>query len=183
MKPMKYFIGCRVRGEAGQWHFALARELEEKFGLKNTSSNVESHVTLYYLDELDNARRIRQYIEEYTSSHPVGGELVLSGFGRFDNEVIFASVHPDQTVYDWVTEFKKALALVPGVIKESFPIWHPHLTLGEYGKAGARIEEAWSYLGTLPKPSFTMPFNHIALYEYDGARWNVDMVFPLIRPQ
>jgi 2'-5' RNA ligase len=176
---MKYFVGYLIRGAAAQWHIDTAKEISEKFNTWKIHQKIPPHLTIFYLDELENIDPVRNFLKEWSATAHVVGNFHLNGFDRFDDKVVFAKVEADNSIFSIVKNLRKEIKDITGITKEEFSHWHPHATLANR-LPSEEIEKIWKYTMNLEKPDFTIPFDNVTIFEYAGDReWKILESFAL----
>lgn len=176
---MRYFIGYLIQGEAGEWHRTLAQEISEKFHTWQIREHVPPHITIFRPFDADDVFSVKSLLCEWTAERSVPGNFVLSGFGHFDDTVVFANVVAEKSVTDAVSDLQKQLQALSGMPVPEYTEWHPHATLANHAGA-SEISAIRQYVSTLPKPHFVLPFDNVTLFRYDeGKEWRVDEFFYL----
>jgi 2'-5' RNA ligase len=176
---MKYFVGYLISGEAAEWHINLAKSISEKFGTWKIYEKLPPHVTIFYLSELEDLTPVRELLQNWTKEKTTPGNLVISDFDRFDDRVVFAKVEPDNEARDMAEELIRKLKEIPGMTQEDFPVWHPHATLA-YKLTPPEINQIWEYVQTIPKPNFSIPFDNVTIFRFEGdMKWVAEESFNL----
>lgn len=170
---MRFFIGYLIEGEARKWHQALTGDISEKFNVWKIEEKIPSHITIFRPFEIENIKPISELLENWKEEKIAFGKFTISGFGRFDDRVVFAEVKPDQITKDIVSDLRLKLQSIPGVQPEDYQAWRPHATIA-YKVEPAKINAIWNYVSTLQKPQFKLAFNNIAILQYKGdGQWAV----------
>lgn len=174
---MVYLIAYVIEGEAGEWHRGLAEDISKKFGTWEIHKKIPSHITLCRPFDVSDVAPIKTILSQWVKEQSAPGNITLSGFGRFSDQVVFATTEVEPMVEEAVQDLRKKLS--PLLPKEDFPNWHPHATLARL-VAPETIEAIWAYVSGLEKPTFTVPFNTITLLRSLGDKaWAVEEMFPL----
>lgn len=174
---MKYFIGYLIEGKASEWYLSIAKDISEKFNTWKLYEKLPAHVTVFYPFETDDVESVGNFIKKWTQNENIPGDLTISKFDYFVDRVVFAKVDPDKLVIDVVEELRGVLEKIPGMPKDDFPIWHPHVTLANH-LTPEEIKKIWDYVQMLEKPDFILPFNNITIFRFEGDRkWVVQESF------
>lgn len=175
---MKYFIGYLIEGEAATWHINVVKNISEKFSTWKLHEKLPPHITIFYPFDAEDIKPVVNLLGNWTQNKKVPGNFSLSGFGHFDDKVVFAKAETDQSVKDIVKELQGILKELPKMPEEAFPIWHPHATLANL-LSPQEINEIWDYVLTLEKPNFILPFDNVIIFsrfESDG-KWVAEESF------
>lgn len=174
---MKYFVGYLIEGKAAEWYFNVAKDISEKFNTWKLHEKLPAHVTVFYPFETEDVEPVRNLVENWTHNKNIPGNLTIAEFDHFDDRVVFAKTDPDESVRDAVEELRGILEKIPGMLKDNFPIWHPHNTLANH-LTPEEIKQIWNYVQTLEKPDFIIPFDNITIFRFEGDRkWVVQESF------
>ncbi len=160
----KYFIAYVLEGEAKDWHYALAKQISERFGTAKIHEKFPPHVTICRPFSREDVGDVCEYIQEWQKTFSRTGIFVIKDFGYFDDRVVFAKAEPDAVVRREVDALRKILS--PLLPPEDYPVWNPHTTLANYLNSEQK-QTIWAFVQTLPKPDFTVLFSNVALLELD----------------
>jgi len=174
---MNYFIGYLISGEVSTWHINLTKDISDKFSTWKIYEKLPPHVTIFYPFSTNNIENIRNLLKDKTQDKIIPGNFEMSDFGHFDDKVVFAKVEADQHSREIVEELRKSLKEIPEMPKNEFPDWHPHATLANR-LSSQEINQIWDYVLTLEKPSFTLQFDNVTIFRFEGDRkWVVEESF------
>jgi len=166
---MKYFIGYLIRGEAANWHIKVAKEISDKYGTWKIHEKLPPHITIYRPFDLDDIQPVKNLLASWASKKHALGDLLLSGFGHFDDNVVFAKVEIDQSTKDIIEALREDIQRIPGVPPEDFPDWHPHATVANH-LPPEQIKLIWGDMSKQDIPSFKLPFDNVTLFRFVGDR-------------
>lgn len=176
---MKYFIGYLIQGEAAQWYVKFTKNISDRFDTWKIYEKIPPHITIFQPFDIDNIESILNLLNTWSKSQEIRGNIVISGFDRFDDRIIFAKVASNSSISIAVRNLKKQLQAIPKMPEEDYPRWHPHVTLADRLDS-EKIVAIWKYISILEVPNFILPFNNIALFSYSGDKvWQVDKLFTL----
>ncbi len=175
---MRYFIGYLIQGEAAEWHRNCAKEISKKFNTEKIYERIPPHITLVPPFDAEDIFSVKDTVHAWTA-RSVPGDFVLSGFDRFGDEVIFASVDTSAAVAEAVSDLQKQVQMMPDIPSPGYREWRPHATLANHFKP-FEVSAIWEYVCVLPKPQFVLPFDNVTLFRRDeGGTWRVDEIFYL----
>lgn len=179
-EPTKYFIGFLLEGDAAAWHIETAKKISDTFNTWEIYKKIPPHVTVFQTFETKDVVSIKELLEIQSRRVSIPGNLTLSGFDHFENNVVFAKVvDVDVSIWFVVEQIKKEIKNVLGIAKEKFSVWSPHVTLANH-VTPEEIERIWNYVQTLEQPTFTLPFNNITVFRFEGEqKWVVEQTFRL----
>lgn len=176
---MKYFIGYLIKGEAAEWQVNTAKKISEEFNTWKIYEKIPPHITVFYLEGVEDISGIRSYIKEWVKKNKIPGNFCISGFDHFDDRVIFAKIDADEFVKKSIENLRADFKNLVNIKNESFPNWHPHSTLANQLNSD-EINRIWKFVNKLEKPNFTIPFNNVTIFRYeDDQKWVVDELFEL----
>jgi len=176
---MRYFIGYLIQGEAGEWHYTLAKEISEKSNTWKIYKKIPPHITVFRPFDAADVSPVKNLLREWTAGRLIPGDFTLSGFGCFEDEVVFAVVNTERPVLNTVIDLQKKLHALPGMPPSEYKEWHPHATLANHFES-SQFFKIWQYVSALPKPHFVLPFDDVTLFYYDESKtWRVDEMFHL----
>lgn len=168
-----YFVSYLIEGKTREWHLNLTKNISEIFNTWKIAEKIPPHITIFRPFDTENIESIYELIQNWKANQAIFGKFIISGFGRFEDQTIFANVIADQTAGDAINSLRLKLQNMPGMPPEDHPIWRPHATLA-YKIKPAEINAIWEYISTLQKPHFEMTFNNIAILQSTGDRgWTV----------
>jgi len=173
---MRYFIGYLIKGQAAEWHINLSDDIAERFNIWKITQKNPPHITIYYPFETENVDCVKDLLKNWLRKNDFAGNVILSGFDRFDDRVVFACVKIDDAVEKKIAELRKDLeAVVPSkdTILPDQTTWHPHATLA-YKIPSEKIQEIWNYVKTLEVPKFQMSFDNVTIFKWDENRWVIE---------
>jgi len=174
---MNYFIGYLISGEAATWHVDLTKDISEKFGTWKLHEKLPPHVTIFYPFSTNNIETAAELLRNQIRGKKNPGNFIMSDFDHFDDKVVFAKIEVDQSVRIVVEELRKTLKEIPEMPKDEFPNWHPHATLANQ-LSSQEINQILDYVLTLEKPDFTLPFDNITIFRFEGGKkWVVEKSF------
>jgi len=168
---MRYFIGYEIGGEAAKWHQGLAKDISDKFHTWKIYEKYPPHITLFRPFESEEIEPIKTLLEKWAEKIK-GGNFVISDFGHFDDKVVFANVEADSRVREAVGELRDELKNFPGMPKEDFPVWQPHVTLANQLPPEI-IRKIWEFVIELPKPKFILKFDNVCIFRHEkDGKWS-----------
>jgi 2'-5' RNA ligase len=175
---MRYSIAFLLTGEAGSWHKDLTREISEQFNTWKIHEYIPPHVTLYRPFEVEHIDAVKALLKEWVHAKRASGNVSVSGFGRFDDRVIFADIHVDPAVQAAVMELRQLVQGVPGMPEEDIPVWRPHATL-MHKISEDEIKTIWEFVHTKTPPQFTCAFDALTLLRFSEEEqcWKIDETF------
>ncbi len=176
---MKYFIGYLISGEAAEWHISITKKISDKFNTWKLHEKLPPHITIFYLEGVEDITEIRNYIKDWVEKNKVSGNFYMSDFDHFDDRVVFAKINVDESVVQTIKNLGEGIIRVSSVLDESFIDWHPHTTLANR-LTPEEINNIWEYVNQLDKLNFTLPFNNITIFKFiEDQKWVVDESFEL----
>lgn len=176
---MRYFVGYLIERKAARWHSNLAKEIAEKFGTWKIHERFPPHVTIFQPFETEDVEGIKDFLRSHVDARAMPGTLTLSGYDRFDDRVVFVNVDTEDSVRDFVQtlqECARTTSATSGLMVPAFSAWHPHATLA-YRLPPEDIVGIWGYVSMLPNPVFTLPFDNVTLFRFEGDRWVTETTF------
>lgn len=174
---MKYFVGYLLKDEAAKWHINTAKGISDKFNTWKIYEKLPPHITIFYLGDTENVSNIKDFLRNWAERVQIPGNFYLSGFGRFDDRVVFAKVEADRVVVELVEGLRTKIKEISGITREDFPDWHPHSTLAKE-LTSEEIHNIWSYTTNLEDPDFTLPFDRVTIFKsLGGKKWMADESF------
>jgi 2'-5' RNA ligase len=179
---MRRIIVHLVRGEAGEAHEAMTRDLAEKFDSFPIHERIPPHLTLKRWFEADEAmlQSIYETLDRYAASH-TQSEYDLTGFNHFGTGVIFVDVQPSEATRQNVRDLMADLHTVEGLEFDEFDDMEDdlHATVAMEALKPFDFDELWNYLESGPKPNFNMKFDNIAILARGDSRWEAEKVWEL----
>ncbi len=170
---MKYFIGYLIPEPASTWHINLAKDIADKFNIWKIYERVPPHVTIYYLSELENIETVKYFIKAWIKDKKISGNFTIKDFGHFEDRVVFAKTESDDPIRSMIEELIKNIKLIPNMIKEDYPVWHPHATLA-HKISPEEVKAIWEYVSNLEKPNFILPFDNITIFRFEDEKWVIE---------
>lgn len=176
---MNYFIGYFMKGEVAEWHKSLTKHIYEKFNTWKIYEKLPPHVTIFYPFTTDTLQPIKELLQEWAQRNPGLGNLGIRDFGRFDDKVVFAKIEASSIAHQAIANLRALLLQIPEMPKPEFPTWNPHATMMNR-VTPEDIQNIWDYIQTLPKPNFSIPFDNVTIFRYEGERkWITDTSFKI----
>lgn len=173
---MRYFIGFAIRGDVGAWHTSLVKDISEKFDTWKLHEKIPPHVTVFQTFETENPAPVKELLRDWARSRKIRGAIAITGFGRFDDRVVFAKIEPDEAAKNETEDLRGKIKALPGMPIEEFPEWHPHATMMSKVPPET-IEKIWEYVSTFEEPHFVLPFNNVTLFRFEGdGKWIAEEV-------
>src|SRR5690554_6727066 len=157
-----------------EYHEPLRLHVEKRFGLTDsTRLNAPSHITMKYRFEAQNITEVEDVLSDFAKSQ-AKTNWSLNGFGRFINSdfyVIFIDVAASQGA-------RMAHArLLEQLRKLSWIQWRPydhaalhyHVTIANRGLTAENFQAVWDYVHQLPRPTFDLFFDNLALLKIESG--------------
>ncbi|KKS84901.1 MAG: hypothetical protein UV60_C0013G0018 [Parcubacteria group bacterium GW2011_GWA2_43_11] len=174
---MKYFIGHLIEGEAANWHESIARDISDKFDTWKLHEKIPPHITIFYPFSKEDISSLVNFLQNWVAKRNVPGEFSILDFGHFEDRVVFAKIDVPHPIKNIVVQLQDELQKFPDMPHEEFPNWHPHATLANR-LSSQEIDQIWTYVQTLKKPNFSLPFNNVTLFRFEGdMKWVVERTF------
>ncbi len=169
---MEYLVAYLPKGLVKRYHFGLATELSNKFGIPCVLDKSPAHVTLKTPFEADETTGLERGIEEFCSRNKPP-ELTFSGFGNFNGDVFYIDIQPSMAMHQ---TFKGLLQVVKGSGKLEFGRFDGesrklHLTVAVCD--GQKKRELAKYIEGLRSPYYQDLFNNVAILRKKDSEWEL----------
>jgi 2'-5' RNA ligase len=169
---MLYFVGYLIEGEASNWHRKLTADISKRFDVEDQDKRIPPHITIFRPFETDDISETYELIKNWVSDKSIPGNFQISGFDRFNKEVVFTDVRCDTPVREFVRAFQEQMDTLH-IPDKTYPEWRPHATIAHRIPQG-KIDQIWQHVSTLPPYSFDLTFNNLTIFKHTGDRkWEV----------
>lgn len=175
---MKYVIVCLIKGDAGNYHNSLVRELARNFSTKDLSQTIPPHLTIKSPFFTKNIKIIEEIIYGFSKSIKKTS-FTLKGFDHFRRNVIFMNVNANNYLIDVARNLVKLLGKVRGMTfseYESKPV-HYHATIA-YCESEKMFDAIWLYLSNR-KPEYKVYFDNITILKKVKDKWRIHKEFDI----
>lgn len=179
---MRHIIVHLIRGEAGEAHEAITRDLTEKFDTFPIHDRIVPHLTLKRWFELDGAgmESVRNMLDMFAAAH-TQSDYRLHGYGHFGEDVIYVDVKPSAEMSAIARDLMKSLHSIEGMTFDEFDgvedDFHATVVMGALKPFS--YAQIWDYLNAKEAMDFNMKFDNIALLKREADKWVVDQVWEL----
>jgi 2'-5' RNA ligase len=182
-----YMIGFVLQGEAYKFHKELIEEISRKFGVeKPARTKIAPHIT-FKAPFMFNATQI-ELVETAVKNAialTYSTNFTISGYGTFQNKVIYTNVIPTQTMKLFHEKLFEELKKIKGVEfkpDERLQQWEYHSTLATGIREEHTGKEILTYLNEeYPSPSFSQDFNALSILVYEGHHWKIHKTYDIRR--
>jgi 2'-5' RNA ligase len=177
---MRYMIAHIIGGDARKYHEQLSRVLASSYALRPVTASIDPHLTIKAPFEAlsTDIEQVEHIIEAYARyADPV--PYTLTGFGKFDDRVIYMNVEAGSDAFELIQKCKDELRQVPWLEfkpHEREVVLHATLC---YPKDAAQAHEILSRLTQHMSPTFSCTLGSISLLKKGGRRWEVVKEYPL----
>ena len=177
---MKYVIVHLIRGEAGEFHGGITRELTEKFGTYPLYERVPPHITLKRSFEREEKEidGIYTLIDDCARVH-TQSDYHLRGFGHFCGETIYIEAVPSREMIVAVTDLQNRVSGLDIALEQFDLNQNFHATVAMASHKAFSFDTVWGFLQSVEAPDFSMKFDNIAVLKKVDNRWLVDRVTEL----
>lgn len=170
---MRFFTGYLIEGDAADYYKKLTEDLASRFGIDNLNEHIPPHFTFKPPFDTSNIEEFEKMIEVLSKELKVQ-KIVIKGFERFDFEspTIFLNAQEDQEL---MIAIKKIVTTLKeyGENRNFLPDpFRLHASVARY-LSKDQSDEIWSYLQTIPQPSFTLNFDNLTIFSKNGNKWEV----------
>lgn len=168
---MRYVIVSVVEGEAGNFNKAIRNDIFEKFKAK--SSKLPAHITVKAPFECDKEiTELESVIESFCNENSkVNYEI--SGYGKFDNRVVFMNVVDNNELRSLHKRFVRAISDINyvnfGSHEGEDAIFH--ITIASK-KIKDTFTSVWNYVNE-KDCSFKVEFNNITIFKWEENTWKL----------
>lgn len=180
---MRRIIVHLIRGEAGEVHINLTKDLAKKFEGFPFHNHIPPHLTLkryFEIDEID-VENLFQKLDGFASSLKQSHYL-LSGLGHFGKDVIYVDVKPSLEMKQDVSKLLGILHTVNGIQFDEYDnADNFHASLAISAHRPFDYDKFWEYLSSIKPLDFKMNFDNISVLKRGKDRWEIERVFE-IRP-
>lgn len=178
---MERIIVHLIRGGAKEAHEAITQDLVQKFDLFPIHERVTPHLTLKRWFKIGDQEmnELCNNLDIFTASQRQS-QYSLSGFGNFGEGVIYVDVVPSSEMSKFVTDLLETLSKVGGLTFEEFDSPRDfHATVAMRSLKPFDFNKIWSYLKTVPQPSFQMRFDNFAILKKIDDKLFIERVWEL----
>lgn len=172
---MLYFISYLIRGKAGAYHNALRKEISETFNTYPLHLKVPPHITFKDPFKTKTTDEVEKLLEAFAQKQ-ASSTITLSGFGHFNNKVIYINVHASYEAMKTIDCLNKKLMELKWLNfgrYETNRKLHTTIAVRDIQKIFNHI---WNFIKD-DEPYFENSFDSIALLKHDGKRWNIHCEF------
>lgn len=166
---VKYFIAYLLTGEPEKAHNCLTKEIERQFGLTRKSP---PHVTLKCPFERKSVEDIENVLEKFVKTHSKA-QLRFSGFGHFDNEVVYADVIASKEALCLIADLSAELLSLPEMESSQFDFNRKlHCTIADKGNITEIFRNLYGF-AALGSFDFNVWLDNVAILKKEKGKWIV----------
>ena len=179
---MRHILVHLIRGEAKKKHEAITRDLVEKYDAFPIHDRIVPHLTLKRWFELDaeGMQNLYDTIDTFVASL-TQSDYKLSGFGHFNEDVIYVDAKPSPEMASTTRDLTKILHGVKGMTFDEFDVMEPefHATLVMRLLKPFDYTQIWEYLNKEEVFDFNMKFDNIAILKKVDNKWVEDRIWEI----
>ncbi len=178
---MRHIVAHLIRGEAGEAHKNITKDLTLKFDTFPLHDRIPPHLTLKRWFEMDEKGMEALYkcLDNFANSHKQT-EYSLAGFGNFGKDVIYVDVVPSPEMSQNALDLMNALHEIKEMTFDEFDNgsdFHATLVMGALKPFD--YDQIWNYLKTIEQPNFKMKFDNVAILKKPIDKWVIDRVWEI----
>jgi 2'-5' RNA ligase len=173
---MRYFVGYLTEGEIVDYHTSLIEDIKDRFEIDDRTPRSPTHITLYRPFGEERLEDVGEVISQWIKRNKIPGIFKISGFGKFDEAVIFIKPEPDASIINAVTDLRNHIENIQGMVPQDFPTWNPHITIIRK-QPPEIIKQIWQYLSSIERPEFVVSFDNVSIFRLEEDRHVVHQKF------